>query len=102
MKNHDDNIVPETIELLPVTRSTAAPARNFETDPFFSNLLPKLPAEHRQSLKQSIAQHGGCISPVVVWPEQRILLDGNHRLALVDELRAEGAQIAEPVVIEKP
>ncbi len=74
---------------------------SIELTTFFKNLLPKLPAENRELLKQQILEEGRCIKPLVTWAEQGVLIDGHHRLELVHELRSEGKQIDAPEIVQK-
>lgn len=84
-----------------VAANGAKSAKPYQTSQFFKTLLPTLPAENRQLLKEEIFSEGRCLKPLVVWTEQGLLLDGHHRDELIDELRAEGAEIASPEVVLK-
>jgi len=47
-------------------------------DPEFKSLIPPLTDDERRDLEASL-KADGCISPVVVWYQQNILLDGHNR-----------------------
>jgi ParB/Sulfiredoxin domain len=51
----------------------------------FERLLPPLEPDERESLRESIAQHG-VIDPVIYWEETGELVDGFHRSAIAAEL----------------
>ena len=50
----------------------------FVVDEEFKNLLPPLSAEDFENLEKSILSDG-CRDPLVIWQEERILIDGYHR-----------------------
>ena len=50
-------------------------------DPEFRALIPPLKDEERHDLEAGL-KADGCLSPLIVWREQRILLDGHNRRAL--------------------
>ena len=56
-----------------------------EIDPDFQKLLPILPQEAIDGLRQSI-QKDGCTDPIIVWKNKGILLDGHNRLQICTEL----------------
>lgn len=51
---------------------------DFSIDAEFKNLLPALDDDARRELELSVIRDG-CIDPLVVWDEERLLLDGHHR-----------------------
>lgn len=53
----------------------------FELDPYFENLERPTDAETDEGLRRSLLEHG-CIYPVVVWLEKKILIDGYRRVRL--------------------
>lgn len=48
-------------------------------DAEFKALIPPLSEDELLGLRDDIYQHGGCINSVIVWKEERILLDGHNR-----------------------
>ena len=63
-------------------------------DPEFQNLIPALTPEERRDLEASLIVDG-CISPLVVWHEHDILLDGHnrHEICLKHDIRCEVHEI---------
>src|ERR671936_2768191 len=59
---------------------------NFSIDPEFASLLPPLLPDEDAKLEASIAAEGTCHTPLVVWREHNILLDGHHRYRICDRL----------------
>ncbi len=53
-------------------------------DPEFQDLAGPLPPDDLKELQNDIAEHG-CISPIVVWREEGIILDGNNRFQICKE-----------------
>ena len=51
----------------------------FTIDPEFQNLLPPLNSEDFENLEKDILEYGGCRDLLVVWEEEKILIDGHHR-----------------------
>lgn len=58
-------------------------------DPDFETRLPPLTSEEKAVLRQNIIDAGGIMSAVVVWKEEKTLIDGHNRLGLYDELTNE-------------
>lgn len=56
----------------------------FRIDEEFEHLCPRLTSAERELLAASLVAHG-VREPLVVWREERVLLDGHTRLALCDE-----------------
>lgn len=52
-------------------------------DPEFSGLIPPLTDEALSGLEENILRDG-CLEPLTVWAERRILLDGHNRKAICD------------------
>lgn len=50
----------------------------FHIDSEFENLLPSSTPEEQETLEQSLLSDG-CLEPLVVWREEKILLDGHQR-----------------------
>lgn len=63
----------------------ARPPEPFVLDREFSNCLRKLTADEEQGLEKLLRENG-CLSPLVVWDETNILLDGNNRARLCGKL----------------
>jgi ParB-like chromosome segregation protein Spo0J len=59
-------------------------ARGFAIDEEFAHLCPRLADDERRLLAESIAAHG-VREPLVVWREEKLLLDGHTRLAICTE-----------------
>jgi hypothetical protein len=64
----------------------------FSTDDEFAALFPIHTHEQREQLEASLRAHG-CREPLVVWKEEKILLDGHTRLALCRQHRIEFATV---------
>ncbi|MCE9635771.1 MAG: hypothetical protein K8T90_08710 [Planctomycetes bacterium] len=64
----------------------------FSTDDEFAVLFPIHSAEQREQLEASLRAHG-CREPLVVWKEEKLLLDGHTRLALCRQHRIEFATV---------
>lgn len=58
----------------------------FRIDSEFKNLFPKPTAEERETLKADIVAFGRVHSPLVVWDEESILVDGHNRWEIINEL----------------
>ena len=50
----------------------------FSIDEEFKTLLPPLPSEDFEKLEKSILDDG-CRDPLVVWKEEKLLIDGQNR-----------------------
>src|SRR5262245_23106421 len=59
-------------------------AASFRLDEEFSTLCPVVDREERELLRASLLEHG-VREPLVVWKEERLLLDGHRRLLLCRE-----------------
>lgn len=55
----------------------------FRIDPEFRGLLRELTDEERGLLESQLLEDG-CLSPLVVWEEEGILLDGHHRFDICE------------------
>ena len=69
----------------------------------FKQLLTKASNDELLKLKESLRKERRCISPLVVWANPTeggtpILLDGHTRIALIEELRAEGVEVEPPAI----
>jgi hypothetical protein len=53
-------------------------------DPEFRNQIPPLTNEEFETLEQNLIKDG-CISPLIIWEEQGILLDGHNRYAICEK-----------------
>ena len=49
----------------------------------FQGLIPPLTDEERTGLEEGILRDG-CLDPLIVWAERRVLLDGHHRKEICD------------------
>jgi len=49
----------------------------------FGSLIPPLTDEERSGLEASVLRDG-CLDPLIVWREHRVLLDGHHRKEICD------------------
>ncbi|MFB8797701.1 MAG: hypothetical protein U7126_26530 [Microcoleus sp.] len=56
-------------------------ADSLRIDPDFQTLIPPLSAIEFAALKSSILEEG-CRDPLVVWTEEKILIDGHNRYAI--------------------
>lgn len=52
-------------------------------DPEFRQLIPPLTDEELASLEEGILRDG-CLDPLIIWQEQRLLLDGHNRKEICD------------------
>lgn len=96
----NSSIAPGKLETM--ARSlTANCSSTFAVDPEFRDLLPRLTKDERELLKRQIRREGRLLSPLVVWAEANLLIDGHHRSELVDELRSEGVEIEQPPIAYK-
>lgn len=77
----------------PVSRLT------FSIDPDLRGLLPPLSPDEREALKRRIRGDGRVLSPLIVWREADVLVDGHHRLDILRELVAEGTKLPAPAVV---
>lgn len=67
----------------------------FTIDPEFKSLIPPLTADEISQLETNLVQSNGARDGVVVWAEERILLDGHHRVRLCGE-----NDLPRPAIIE--
>jgi len=67
------------------TEKGARPPAPFVIDDEFSNCLRKLTADEELGLEKLLRENG-CLSPLIVWNETSILLDGNNRARLCAKL----------------
>jgi len=54
-------------------------------DPEFRDKIPAMPEEDFQGLRNDILRDGYVRDPLVVWLEEKILLDGHHRWRIIQE-----------------
>ena len=57
---------------------------DFQLDEEFKHLLPPLPQDSIEKLKASIKKDG-CRDPLVVWKEEKLLIDGYHRYDICED-----------------
>ncbi len=57
-------------------------------DEEFRQLIPPMSQEQRDDLEQNLLRDG-CLSPLIVWAEHRILLDGHNRKEICDRYGVE-------------
>lgn len=72
----------------------------------FARLLPPLDGLARAALKDAIAADGKARDAIVVGVipgfSQPVLLDGHHRVSIIEELRSEKKVVIEPKIVEIP
>jgi DNA modification methylase len=73
----------------------------FRIDPELRDLLPRLAAPERLLLKRQIRAEGRLLSPLIVWAEGGVLIDGHHRSQILEELQAEGVEVETPPIAFK-
>jgi ParB family chromosome partitioning protein len=61
----------------------AAPECDLTADEEFRHLVPPLTEEEHLGLEENLLRDG-CLDPLIVWAQQRILLDGHHRKEICD------------------
>jgi len=61
----------------------AAPGCDVIVDEEFRRLVPPLTEEERLGLEENLLRDG-CLDPMVVWAEHRVLLDGHNRKEICD------------------
>jgi phage N-6-adenine-methyltransferase len=85
-----------------------ATERDPAVDEELRSLVPPLTDEERAGLEENLLRDG-CLDPLIVWAEQRVLLDGHHRKDICDrhgieyatrELSLPGRDAAKRWVIE--
>src|SRR4029450_4845273 len=57
-----------------------------KTDPKFAELHRTLTKDEFSNLEDSIRKDG-ILSPIIVWKEKKIVLDGHHRLTIAKNLK---------------
>ena len=57
----------------------------FTIDEEFKNSLPPLNTEDFRKLEKSLLEEGGCRDLLIVWQEEKVLIDGHHRYAICKE-----------------
>ncbi|WP_293228594.1 MULTISPECIES: ParB/RepB/Spo0J family partition protein [unclassified Microcoleus] len=72
---------PFVVLLGPTSKRRHTVADSLRIDPEFKALIPPLSAIEFSTLEASI-QEKGCRDPLVVWTEEKILIDGHHRYAI--------------------
>lgn len=65
----------------------------------FRDRLPPLTADEFMTLRDNIVSDGGVLSPIAVWREKSICVDGHNRKEIVEGLQAGGTPIPDPPVI---
>lgn len=58
---------------------------DIKIDDAIRNRIPPLTAEQRDQLRDNILADGEITSPLIVWKQKKILLDGHHRLSIWDD-----------------
>lgn len=61
------------------------PIIELKIDPEFRDKIPAMPEEDFQGLRNDILRDGYVRDPLVVWLEEKILLDGHHRWRIIQE-----------------
>jgi len=61
----------------------AAPECDVIVDEAFQSLVPPLTEEERLGLEENLLRDG-CLDPLIVWAEKRVLLDGHNRKEICD------------------
>jgi len=77
------------------------PADRYRIDDELRALLPPIGSGERAALVTSLRRERRCLSPLIVWKEKRLLVDGHHRHDLIEELRQMGIEIALPQIVYK-
>src|SRR4028119_2515113 len=62
-------------------RITSCAAKQLRIDPEFQSLIPPLSKDEKAALQASILEEG-CRDPLVVWAEEKLLIDGHNRYAI--------------------
>lgn len=57
----------------------------FTIDEEFCKLLPPLNSCQKEKLQESMLREGAALSPLIVWKENNILIDGHQRWAILQE-----------------
>jgi hypothetical protein len=73
----------------------------YRIDPSIRSMLPPLTIAERELLKAKVKEEGKCLSPLVVWRQKGILIDGHNRTEIIRELRREGIEIEPPQIVHK-
>jgi len=60
----------------------------FVVDEEFRDLIPAVTDEERVGLESDLLRDG-CLAPLIIWREQRLLLDGHHRKDICDRYGVE-------------
>jgi ParB-like chromosome segregation protein Spo0J len=60
----------------------------FKIDPDLKRLLPQPSEEEKKLLREQLIENG-CLDPLLVWKEEKILVDGHNRYELCQELGIE-------------
>ena len=72
---------PLVVLLGPTSKRRHTVADSLRIDPEFKALIPPLSAIEFASLEASILEEG-CRDPLVVWTEEKIMIDGHNRYAI--------------------
>jgi hypothetical protein len=84
MQSGADDQEPQALIVLPggIERcTTSCAAKQLRIDPEFQSLIPPLSKDEKAALQASILEEG-CRDPLVVWAEEKLLIDGHNRYAI--------------------
>jgi len=84
MQSGADDREPQALIVLPggIERcTTSCAAKQLRIDPEFQSLIPPLSKDEKAALQASILEEG-CRDPLVVWAEEKLLIDGHNRYAI--------------------
>jgi len=84
MQSGADDREPQALIVLPGGiggRITSCAAKQLRIDPEFQSLIPPLSKDEKAALQASILEEG-CRDPLVVWAEEKLLIDGHNRYAI--------------------
>src|SRR6476661_773007 len=83
MQSEADDRKPQALIVLPggIGGCTSCAAKQLRIDPEFQSLIPPLSKDEKAALQASILEEG-CRDPLVVWAEEKLLIDGHNRFAI--------------------
>ena len=83
MQSEADDREPQALIVLPggIGGCTSCAAKQLRIDPEFQSLIPPLSKDEKAALQASILEEG-CRDPLVVWVEEKLLIDGHNRFAI--------------------
>ena len=83
MQSEADDREPQALIVLPggIGGCTSCAAKQLRIDPEFQSLIPPLSKDEKAALQASILEEG-CRDPLVVWAEEKLLIDGHNRFAI--------------------